>query len=491
MSPRVAGTLVSLVLLLATRAAVADDSGASANALPGLAGVPVTEPLSIGAAAVVSSGYGYMGGVLGTGDSHHRAEESVAVSARPWRWLGLALRFDGRYTKDKDSTSTDDSFVSDIHIVARGGGAVSERLHLGGELRLWLLPGGSMPSGSGKATSVDFAALLAFAPVTAVRLAATAGFRLDNSASSESSADQLSRADRLALGISDAHAVLMGLGGLWRVARRLELFAEWTWDLLVGGKAPSAATSPMRIAAGTRLALTESFQLGLVLQSSPSTRPVVDVGAPLVPVEPRFRALVTLGYVYRRSAHKPIVADRQPATLPASLPAPEPPRAAVAGRVVGETGAPVAGARVTISGGGTPLETSTDADGGFRFEGVRVGPAKLVVVRKDHKRFERALIVTTGGIPPLQIALERTTAVGQLSGVTQSYAGKPVAATIRVMPGDIEVTASREGTFQIDLPPGEYTVTIRAPGFAEQQRKVKVERNGVTIMNIDLRQKGH
>ena len=35
--------------------------------------------------------------------------------------------------------------------------------------------------------------------------------------------------------------------------------------------------------------------------------------------------------------------------------------------------------------------------------------------------------------------------------------------------------------------PGEYTVLLSAPGYERQRRPVRVEQNGVTILNVDLR----
>jgi hypothetical protein len=43
------------------------------------------------------------------------------------------------------------------------------------------------------------------------------------------------------------------------------------------------------------------------------------------------------------------------------------------------------------------------------------------------------------------------------------------------------------GRFEIDVAPGAYDVTITAPGFAAQTRRVQVEQNGVTLLDVDLR----
>jgi len=51
----------------------------------------------------------------------------------------------------------------------------------------------------------------------------------------------------------------------------------------------------------------------------------------------------------------------------------------------------------------------------------------------------------------------------------------------------VETKTDAEGFFQIDVPPGEYEVVIEAPGYVAQRRKAQVERQGVVIVNADLR----
>ena len=37
------------------------------------------------------------------------------------------------------------------------------------------------------------------------------------------------------------------------------------------------------------------------------------------------------------------------------------------------------------------------------------------------------------------------------------------------------------------MAPGAYDVTISAPGYATQKRRVQIEQNGVTLLDVDLR----
>jgi hypothetical protein len=59
---------------------------------------------------------------------------------------------------------------------------------------------------------------------------------------------------------------------------------------------------------------------------------------------------------------------------------------------------------------------------------------------------------------------------------------------VRVEPAGAETQTDAEGFFQIDVPPGQYEVVIEAPGYQPQRRAVKVEQQGVVIVNADLGQ---
>ena len=64
---------------------------------------------------------------------------------------------------------------------------------------------------------------------------------------------------------------------------------------------------------------------------------------------------------------------------------------------------------------------------------------------------------------------------GSLTAVIQSFKGKPLRAKVVITPGKIDpITADKEGTFVIDLKPGNYEVTISHPGYVGQTRPVKI-----------------
>ncbi len=58
---------------------------------------------------------------------------------------------------------------------------------------------------------------------------------------------------------------------------------------------------------------------------------------------------------------------------------------------------------------------------------------------------------------------------------------------MRLEPAGLEVTADTDGSFQVDVPPGRYTVVVTLAGFEGQRRPVEVEDEGVAVLNIELR----
>ena len=130
----------------------------------------------------------------------------------------------------------------------------------------------------------------------------------------------------------------------------------------------------------------------------------------------------------------------------------------VRGRVVDETGRPVADARLSVRSDWwiniTPDEDRTDADGRFRIQhGLGAGPAQLTVTHEEHRRLERPLTLPT---PELTLVLQRGSA---LSGRVLDAWGAPVKdAEIRISSAAFPTTKTdAQGAFRFTgLPPGSY-----------------------------------
>jgi hypothetical protein len=147
---------------------------------------------------------------------------------------------------------------------------------------------------------------------------------------------------------------------------------------------------------------------------------------------------------------------------------------------------------VAVIRGDGPHEVALDDAGGFRAEG-RPGEELTFTAEAADCVPARATATLAAGPPTeLRIALERRAPRGQIRGLVRSLRGSAVAADIRIEPEAADTGGGKElraegGRFEIDVAPGRYRVTISAPGFETQNRKLEVEENGVTLLNVDLR----
>ena len=466
--------------------------GYASTGLPGYGRVilPRPTPWLVGIAG--SAGYGLTPEVLGLGDSHNRISGRLGLSLAPIDWLQIALNFDGRFDMHSlgDGT-TDDGLVGDPRLFIRAGGDLGG-LFVGGEVVLWL-PGANAPSIEFSATTVDLKAAGGIMINPDFSLALNAGFRIDNSANAvENQGNDLSESDRMSLGLSEWNALLLGFGGAYRFGPA-ELWAEWSWDLLLGDGAPDAGASPMRVDLGGRFWVDDAGAVQLhagvgFLVSSYPDRDMATGRLPLMPIEPRFH--VDLGATFRFPTPDQGGAVEEEEEEEEQVEEVVAAGVIVRGRVVDAGGQPVVGATVTVSPGeGDALDpVTTDSDGAFTFRDVPSAPGAIVTIAAEgYHEYTEALDLSTGDTVAVRVPLERDLPSGQLRGVVQSFRGEPVAATITVSPGNHGITANEDGSFELDLEPGDYEVVIQAEGFTQQTRPVHIEERGVTIVNIDLR----
>jgi hypothetical protein len=475
----IVGGLVAALVPAAARADVADAAvGDARDGLPGLGRVGVAEPPPAGWAVGWTGGYGYTEAVLGDDDAHHRAAGTLAGSVRALPALAIGLRLDGRYDKHTGGTA-DDGWIGDTRITARTGRAVGDRLHVGGQLVLWF-PGDTPLVPTADGASAEIAGLLDYAITPSVRLAATLGGRLDRSAGSVPNADRLSDADRMALGVSDSSAVLTGLGVVMRRGTT-EIYGDATWDLLVGGDAPSATESPIRVGAGARVRIADGWTARGGVEVSLSSRPPLGAMDPLVPIDPRLA--ISVGVTWRLGGARPAPRAEIRAVTGDDPPPPDE-GGTVRGRLLAPDGTPLAGARVSAG----ETSTETDSDGRFELRGLPRGAVTLVV--EPVPPFAGITRTVEVGDKPAvvgDVSVERELPPGQIRGVVRTTTGAAVAARVRIEPLGKSIKAGADGSFRVDVPPGSYQVVIDGPGLVAQRRKIQVEENGVTVLNVELR----
>jgi hypothetical protein len=483
------GSVGLMFALLPSQGRAQESLGNTTSALPGVISLGVPGAARAGAWGVsASSGYGFTEAMQSETGSHHRLGGTVAVGFTPLRSLGLAVKLDGRFdSHPRDALGKDDGYAGEPRFIARYGQA-DGKLRLGGELQM-VVPGREAPSIAFDAMTVDARGLLAYTPSASLLVSSAFGFRFDQSANAKPDLAQTRAGDRLALGLSDFNAVLAGVGVAWR-KRNTEVLGEISADLLVGQGAPSLGASPMRAGVGVRQHLSRNLQLVALAFASPSSRPDMLPAGPLVPIEPRFA--MSVGLSYRFGDREPADAHDAGSGLGVGSgtgdgAGDEPARAAtveLVARVKDAQGRPVPGAEVSLASG---LTGTTDAGGEVRWPAVPTGSLVARATAADFETAELTVEIKPGGLNQIDLVLSQRLSKGQLRGLIRSFRGKGLRAGITIEPGATRLESDADGSFEVDVPPGIYRVKIEAPGFGAQEREIRIEDNGVTVLNADLR----
>lgn len=474
------------------------------DALPGIHRIGVAGISAPRGAGAFHLNYGFTEPQNGEADSHHRVGGSLAAGLSLFSAADLAVRMDLRHDmhgSDGLDLGADSGTALDVTPLLRFGGALKNGLHLGAEARL---PFYGAAAESGAAPPVlDARALASYLGVRSWAFALHAGYRMGVSDRVAADATLLRPGDRVALGLSEFDAILLGLGAL-KTFGTTDVFAEWTWDLLIGDGAPAVTESPFRLGAGVRHGFSSAFHLQGLFEVSPLSRPPSTIADPLAPVEPRFQ--VTLGVVYRfLDPFKPVPeqekkAEPKPRPAPVPPPAPAPvviEKSRLRVTVVDHLGHPISDAEVTLvlpeSAEGPEREVPVPLveQNVYEVADVPVGAATLKVradLLSDYQEPVEVSALAEGEEPvPRAVELKKAEAIkAQLRGLVRSYDGKGLPASITVKPGDLSTVCGADGQFVLDLAPGKYDVTISAEGYRSQERKLTVGKEGVTVLNADL-----
>jgi hypothetical protein len=480
--PRIAVAVWLAMVCFAGNARASEKEGLASDAQPGLHRVGVADAADPAVAATL--GYGYTEALAPEDGAHHRLSVRVAGALPVVPWLTLAPVVDARYDKHED----DSGGVIDGALAVRGSFQSGE-LRLGIELEPWV-SGAEKASTTAKALSLDSRVLAALALGNGL-LGLSAGYRLDRGSEAGQNAPELGFGDRVALGLSDFDAVIVGLGGRVFVGKT-ELLAEATGDLLVGGDAPPLSESPLRVLGGVRQALSKRLSAELLVEASLSKRPEVAPDSSLVPIEPRVSAFAGIRCRFSSEPKAAPPPEAPPPPFPTVAPVAPPVSNDAPLEVVvnDEQGVSVTGAKVSFTSGPTSRELSGDASGHYRDEHVPKGPGKLSIAASGFEAFEKPFELKAGTPLKLEVTLTGLPPPSQVRGVVRSFGGQGLAARVRVAPLGTEVTTDATGAFQVDVPPGSYEVTIEADGYEKQTRQVNVDPQGVVILNADLVKKG-
>ncbi len=474
--------------------------------LPGGLHAPGAMMMPPGTASIATlGGFGWRSGLLGPDHRMRRGVGNLGFAFAAHRYVTVAVALDGRHDRHYGTGRDEDGWVGDPRLVLRIA-KTAGNVNVGAQLGLWL-PGNEAPSVSAGAISAEARALLGLRAGPGV-LTLSAGFRLDNSLSSAPDRISYSAADRISLGVSEWNAVLGGVHFALPLGKAF-LGLEASLDLFIGdGDTPMGATEPHAApgpmlragaVAGYHLSRTMSVLAFLEAAKVPGLElsDVIANDVRLVAYEPTITG--GLGFQVRFGGPTRTIVEND-TKVDVVLPV----TADVEGQIVDDVGQPIVGAKVNVKLRNVTGTGVTDESGNWRVEKLPIGKTVRGVTTIDDDAAEiwcgldgkkpasQKLKLAAGANRADKLTLDPLLPPGQVRGVVRSVAkgGKPVVgATIVVEPGGLTATSGPDGTFQIDLAPGQYTLTVTAVGLREQQIDMTIEPDGVALKTIELHNK--
>lgn len=499
--------LPAVFVVVATSSAMAQTSGSVAaqtpepspaeaavlgyGAMPG--GQLVAAPRVLPAGLVGVTGFasiGYRDELLGPDHRYTRGAGSLSLAYSPLRLLTLGLTLDGRYDRHSGiAPSGEDGYVGDPRVLVRLADQLGP-VQLGAQASVWL-PGKDAPSIDFGATTVELRVLAGVAAGPA-QLAVNGGFRLDRSSESVEDPAVLTAQDQVSLGVGEFNAAVAGAMVSLPVGR-LFFTLEGSADLFLGSDHPDPTLRGL-LSAGVRLSPRTSMiafaQLAQVA-TPPAEQLMKDGTVPLISYDPRFNFGLGLegrfGGHSERDAARPYVVTENPREQPVAVAK----VAAISGTVLDDAGAPVVGAKVTVATETKTGTAITDARGKYHIGELPLGPAKLDFDVAGKKPQQLTVTLVEGANPAPQVQLDPVLLPGELRGnVRTRSGGRAIAgAKISISPGDFTTVSGSDGTFALTVPPGKYTMTTLADGFAPQTIEAVVDQEGVTVKFVNLDKK--
>lgn len=489
-APRVLSLGLVTALLVGSPASAAEDfPHEGERAMPSVLRVGVPVPASGTVALGASAGYGFIDTALDLNSPGSRLKGSVGASVAVMPFLLLGVDAQGHIDI---FSSADDSRRPNVlgvpRLTARLQMPASDAIYWGVQLDSRFV-GEKAPDVDFGATSPSIRGLLGARLASSTWLGAELGFHLDNSAHSLPAPATISSADRISVGASSSPGIPWGVGVSHRLDFGLELLGEVRGEALVGGDAPGFLKSPWGLGLGARQPVTENLDAMLSADISLSARSDFDPDV-YVPVQPRAGVLITAIYRFgvkpEPAVEKPVAKPKLPEKKLEEPPEqPQIPRVPVQGTVVDEGGRPLPDVTVTLTReGGEPLEERSYADGAFEFKDIPEGAVQLTFHTPGYDEIK--ISIGQGEERKREVVLYPSLPAGQVRGQVRDLKGNPLPAKIIIAPGDKEIEVGEDGTFELELAPGSYTVRFLHPDLSPQQRFVRVQDRGVVILNIAL-----
>jgi hypothetical protein len=394
------------------------------------------ERLDLGTAAGLNLGHDLLASLRlsAQGDVHHAPSASTA--------LAFGARLGGRYRR---ALGRDLSLGADLGLDVRYADTVRRAV---------------------MALSPELRALASY-QLGRLTSSLNVGFRLDRSRFAVRDPDALPADDRFAARLSRYNTLLLGamLNGTLRSV---------TWTLEVSAD-PALGSSGGFTKSPIRVELAAQRELGKLLVGgygggSPSGRP--DPAA-LQVREPRFWLGGFLGIRF----------DEPPPTHATPTRLAPPPVRWVRLIIRDAAGAPLAGAQVEVEQDPQGGRAIADAQGEVTLRTAKDGALVLRITGSGH---DPQSITVRPGESAVTVNLRASLPAGQIRGNVRGESGQGLRASILLRPLNLTLQTAADGSFVFDVAPGDYQILVSAPGHTSQERPVVVDRNGVTILVIDL-----
>jgi outer membrane protein OmpA-like peptidoglycan-associated protein len=264
----------------------------------------------------------------------------------------------------------------------------------------------------------------------------------------------------------------------------LDPIIEWSWDVstqeesLAFGREDALPSPLPRTSQWLTLGLRANVVSGLHLEAAADiglVSPSFEFGPPVPP----WQMILGLGWSFDPT---PVVKEVEvPTEAPPPPPAPAPVEGRIVGQVVDPSGAPIPDARVVFPGL-TTTTILTDANGSFTSFRFPAGQIPVQVILDGQVVSESTADVANGQDTSVTIQLQAMPAPpsGIVQGAVTDPSGAAVQFSMRVVGQGVDQSfdSTPGGLIALQLPVGEYTGTITAPGFKTKNTTFTVSAGG-------------
>jgi acid phosphatase len=147
------------------------------------------------------------------------------------------------------------------------------------------------------------------------------------------------------------------------------------------------------------------------------------------------------------------------------------------------TGAAIAGATVSFSGG----STTTDSNGAYSFSNVASGTYNVTASQNGFTSQTNSVTVSSGATSTLDFHLNPSSTPGGITGhVTNSATGAAIAGATVGFSGGSTTTDSNGAYSFSSITPGTYSVTASQTGFTSQTNSVAVSSGATSTLDFHL-----